>query len=632
MKRLLMFALLTAATVLAPKDAHPDIAAAADVRGRDAIVARLGAPGRSITAGELEDRIAALPPFQRASYGATADLVRRNVLAQVLVPEALLAAGAADSKMADEPRTARELERVLSTATIRAIRARIGPAAAIPLDDVRTYYDDNRARYDAPERYQLWRILCKTRDEAALVLEQAKSDPTPKTFGELAREHSLDKASSLREGNLGFLTLDGASSEPGLARRSGNRARRARRTRRRARAGSGPGGRVLLGRLAPRDHRREPPHGRRRRRADSRRALEGARERGDGPASSNPAREQAARFRPVPRGRDHPSRRRGRRGDGPSQARRFAVTGSRVGAALLGALLAAAACRSPGKAGGEPTNANETNESGAVAVPAAAASPTEAGAPRAAPAASAEASARVAAAASSTPDDASAPSDAECERARREAAAQPKTQLGLNEQAGAKASLAACDVRRAHDDVQRALARNPEGLAALETAQRTWRAFGAAHELERFPHQDEPGYYGSVFPMCLLGERAAMSLARARELRASAPSPCKPGAPTPGQAGAVRAADAALNDSYRKVRSAYASEPAFLAALQRAELSWIAFRDAQVALASASSGGPESACAQREAERTTQARDDQLREWLKPREDGDACAGSFAPP
>ena len=135
---------------------------------------------------------------------------------RVVVPEALLEAGAAVRKLAEEPRTAREVDRVLSTATIRAVRGRIGPASAVPLDDVRKYYDDNRARYDTPERYLLWRILCKTRDDAALVLEQAKNDPSPKTFGELAREHSLDKATNLRDGNLGFLTPDGASSEPGL--------------------------------------------------------------------------------------------------------------------------------------------------------------------------------------------------------------------------------------------------------------------------------------------------------------------------------------------------------------------------------------------------------------------------------
>jgi peptidyl-prolyl cis-trans isomerase C len=82
--------------------------------------------------------------------------------------------------------------------------------------DVQKYYDQNRERYNTPERYQVWRILCHSREEALAVLDQAKKDPSLKTFGDLAREHSLDKATSLRSGNLGFLTPDGSSNEPGL--------------------------------------------------------------------------------------------------------------------------------------------------------------------------------------------------------------------------------------------------------------------------------------------------------------------------------------------------------------------------------------------------------------------------------
>jgi peptidyl-prolyl cis-trans isomerase C len=219
MKRSLFCGLLSAAVLLGRGDARSDTAQDAGAAGRrDAVVASVGAAPhvRTVTVGELEDRFASLAPFQRATFGATTDLARKTFLTQILVPEALLAVAADERGLAREPRIAYDLDRVVSNAAIRAIRARIGQASAIPFEDVQKYYDDNRARYDAPERIQVWRILCKTREEAALVLQQAKADPTPKTFGDLAREHSLDKATNLRAGNLGFLTLEGASLEPGL--------------------------------------------------------------------------------------------------------------------------------------------------------------------------------------------------------------------------------------------------------------------------------------------------------------------------------------------------------------------------------------------------------------------------------
>jgi peptidyl-prolyl cis-trans isomerase C len=178
------------------------------------VVAHVGPA--AITVRDLEDRIADLPPFQRASFGTTPDAVRRRFLAEVVLRDTILALGAERQTLGERPPAAYQIERAVSAATIRAVRARIGPAAAIPMEDVRRYYDENRSRYDTPERYQIWRILCKNREEAQAVLEATKQEPTPATFGALAREHSLDKATNLRAGNLGFLVADGSSNEPGL--------------------------------------------------------------------------------------------------------------------------------------------------------------------------------------------------------------------------------------------------------------------------------------------------------------------------------------------------------------------------------------------------------------------------------
>jgi peptidyl-prolyl cis-trans isomerase C len=204
---------LVVLTSFVPRDdARADEAGVATRRQH--VVARAGSA--AVTVGDLEDRLADLPPFQRASFGGTRDKVRHRFLEEVVIPDALLALGADERRLDQRPPAAYQIERARSAATIRAIRAHIGPAAAISGDDVQRYYDEHRPRYEAPERYQIWRILCKTRDEAQSVLDAAKLDPTPATFGALARDHSLDKATNLRAGNLGFVGADGSSNEPGL--------------------------------------------------------------------------------------------------------------------------------------------------------------------------------------------------------------------------------------------------------------------------------------------------------------------------------------------------------------------------------------------------------------------------------
>ena len=42
------------------------------------------------------------------------------------------------------------------------------------------------------------------------------SDPTPKRWNDICREKSVDRATSMRGGNLGFVAPDGTTAEPGL--------------------------------------------------------------------------------------------------------------------------------------------------------------------------------------------------------------------------------------------------------------------------------------------------------------------------------------------------------------------------------------------------------------------------------
>ena len=183
---------------------------------RDRVVARVGSSA-VVTVGEVEDRIARMPLFQRLSYGATADLIRRRVLSDAIIDDRLLEIAAARDQLERAPATAFVLDRARSMATVRAVRARVGDPAAVADEHVRAYYEANRARYESVERVHVWRILCSTREDAQSVLDACRRrGSTPDAFIDLAREHSRDKGTFLRGGDLGFVAADGSSSFPEL--------------------------------------------------------------------------------------------------------------------------------------------------------------------------------------------------------------------------------------------------------------------------------------------------------------------------------------------------------------------------------------------------------------------------------
>lgn len=177
------------------------------------VVARVGA--RTITVGEMEARLRRLTPLQLRSYGSTPEQIRKKFLEDVLVPEVLLESGADARKLATQYPTSYDVDRTKADATLRAIHKQIGPSSSISDDDARKYYEEHKDLYDAPERYNLWRIVLGTKEEADAVLADAKKDLTPDHWNKLAREKSIDKTSSMRGGNLGFVSADGSSNESG---------------------------------------------------------------------------------------------------------------------------------------------------------------------------------------------------------------------------------------------------------------------------------------------------------------------------------------------------------------------------------------------------------------------------------
>ncbi len=181
---------------------------AGDSASRQRVVAKVGT--RIITAGELQDRLDAVPRFQQMMFGTTKEEVRKRFFDEVILREALYAEAAKARGVEKRVPVAQALRKAEAQAMVRAVEKDLG---SISPEEVATYYAAHRAEYDTKERVNLWRIVCKTKQEAEEVIAAAKIDPSEKKFVELAEAHSQDKSTHLRGGGLGFVALDG-SSEP----------------------------------------------------------------------------------------------------------------------------------------------------------------------------------------------------------------------------------------------------------------------------------------------------------------------------------------------------------------------------------------------------------------------------------
>ena len=100
--------------------------------------------------------------------------------------------------------------RVLHDVLEREIREKSPPG----LDEVKAYYDAHRDQFVRGERIQIWRIVVDDQALAKRIIDEAKGPGGPERWKALAREHSLDAATKMRGGALGFVYADGHTEAP----------------------------------------------------------------------------------------------------------------------------------------------------------------------------------------------------------------------------------------------------------------------------------------------------------------------------------------------------------------------------------------------------------------------------------
>lgn len=188
-------------------------AASAHADDPDPIVVKVGST--SLRASDVTRRMARLPSYQAETLATGPGGVRRGVV-DALVPELLYAEEAERRGLRREPRAAARIRDALSRALVDTIRAEVSKQG-IPETESRAYYDSHISEYVQPERLRLSRILVDDVDLARRILSQVHGPDAARRWNELAREHSIDSATKLRGGSLGFVHPDGRTDVPQLA-------------------------------------------------------------------------------------------------------------------------------------------------------------------------------------------------------------------------------------------------------------------------------------------------------------------------------------------------------------------------------------------------------------------------------
>jgi peptidyl-prolyl cis-trans isomerase C len=178
----------------------------------DPVVARAG--NRPLTASAVSSRIALTPPAQLAALAGGGESAPRALLDRVLVPELLASLEAERRGLDKSPRVADRIREILRQALERSLRSEAAAKAPVTGEQVRAYYEANRAKYDQPARIRIWRILVADEASARALLEKVNAESRPAKWSDLARESSLDKATNQRQGDLGFVRPDGSTDVP----------------------------------------------------------------------------------------------------------------------------------------------------------------------------------------------------------------------------------------------------------------------------------------------------------------------------------------------------------------------------------------------------------------------------------
>jgi hypothetical protein len=132
------------------------------------------------------------------------------------VPELRGAAEARALGLDKRPRTADRIRELYARAMDAELARSAAEQSPVTDADVQKYFDDHRERFEVPRRVRIWRILVGDEALAKRIIAESQGAGGPAKWRSFARDDSLDAATKLRDGDLGFVRPDGSTETPQL--------------------------------------------------------------------------------------------------------------------------------------------------------------------------------------------------------------------------------------------------------------------------------------------------------------------------------------------------------------------------------------------------------------------------------
>lgn len=176
----------------------------------DEAVLRVGP--QSLSGGALEQRLVALTARGLQAFGSDRASRMHGYLEQIAIPEMLLDQAAQAQGLASSAKLRDARDRLLG----QAIEHELASTVRIEDADIQHYFDEHRDQFERPASILLWRILVDDADQAREIIKECQGTKGVVRWRELSRDRSLDKATHLRDGSLGFVRADGTTDVPQL--------------------------------------------------------------------------------------------------------------------------------------------------------------------------------------------------------------------------------------------------------------------------------------------------------------------------------------------------------------------------------------------------------------------------------